>query len=519
VKRLAAAALFALTGAAEADVVSEKPDSVVVAVYHEGTVDTRQLMEGTGGWDAFGFIVETRTVDLPAGPSVVRFRDVASTIVPESIHIDGLPGQTERDFDYDLLSPGTLLAHSVGREVHLVRTDTKTGKETDQTAIVRSAADGAVLDIGGKIEALDCSGTHERLVFDDVPEGLIDKPTLSVRAIAPAAGRYTIRLSYIAMKMNWSADYVARVEGETLSLTGWITLANFSDTGFRDTPAEVIGGSPHTTGSDHEVAPQVGARTHQCWPLDVDWIERPISSPLAVVSQQEMVETVVVAASRRPEKLSSSPLTADVRDFGDYKLYTMPVRTDVAAKQTKQVAFLDQHQVKFEKVYAFTVPVYWPNGEDMEVQPVTVRYRVQNKEADGLGKPMPGGTVSVIDTDERGAPVFVGQASIDDTPVGLPVTVNTGEAFDVQVKPRLVATETTGTGRNKRSHITIEVAITNGKPAPVRFELSQELEGGEIRIPKEDFPHVLEEGVARWKLTLAPGEHTIMHYELDGPDD
>src|SRR6202008_1670908 len=159
------------------------------------------------------FVVETRTVDLPAGPSTVQFRGVASTIVPDSAQIAGLPkGGLEGDLDYDLLSPGSLLEHSVGKQVHLVRTDPKTGKESVETAVVRAASGGAILDAGGKFEALHCGGPPERLVFDEIPQGLTGTPTLSVRTSVPEAGRYTIRLAYIAMRMNWSADYVARVD-------------------------------------------------------------------------------------------------------------------------------------------------------------------------------------------------------------------------------------------------------------------------------------------------------------------
>src|SRR5580698_3873096 len=67
VKRLAAAILaFALTLAltsARADVVSERPDGVSVALYHGGTDSS---LEYLSIWSSsyFGFVTETRVVDL-----------------------------------------------------------------------------------------------------------------------------------------------------------------------------------------------------------------------------------------------------------------------------------------------------------------------------------------------------------------------------------------------------------------------------------------------------------------------
>ncbi len=65
---------------------------------------------------------------------------------------------------------------------------------------MRGAPDGAMLEINGKLEALGCSGLPERLVFDSIPDGLTDTPTLSVRTDAPRAGRYAVARSAISRR-------------------------------------------------------------------------------------------------------------------------------------------------------------------------------------------------------------------------------------------------------------------------------------------------------------------------------
>ena len=152
------AALLLSAGGAWADTVSPAADAVTVTIYHTDGLQTSDLLHPEQNpWvldQGLALITETRQIDLPAGPSEIRFRGVASTMVPQTATIDGLPaGALERNFDYDLLSPGSLLAKSIGRTVHLIRTDPKTGRFTDVTAIVRTGPDGAMLEVGGKLEA------------------------------------------------------------------------------------------------------------------------------------------------------------------------------------------------------------------------------------------------------------------------------------------------------------------------------------------------------------------------------
>src|SRR5579872_6358253 len=174
--------LGVLAGPARAAVVSPRPDSVSLAIYHQGTVDTADLAQ-SGEYAArsqgLALVTESRGIDLPAGPVEIQFRGVAATMVPATADVSGLPGAVkDRNFDFDLLSPGALIAKSIGANVHLVRTDPKTGVETDEPATLASGPGGVVLKFADHVEALGCSGEPERLVFDAVPATLFDTPTL-----------------------------------------------------------------------------------------------------------------------------------------------------------------------------------------------------------------------------------------------------------------------------------------------------------------------------------------------------
>ncbi len=504
--------------------ISERPNKVTVTIYQPETRNTVDIANPSDAAyhrrEGIAFITESRSVDLPAGPIEIEFRGVMSTIVPQTVEIDGLPaGVLERNFDYDLLSPGSLLAKSIGQTVRLERTDPKTGKRSEESAVVRTAPAGIMLEIGGKLEALHCSGLPERLIFEKVPDGLRDTPTLSVRAVMPRAGHYTMTLSYIATGLFWSADYNAHIrpDGRSLDLNGWITLTNLSDSNYKHVPVEFVAGRVFATGSDEPVTPQTPSLNNGCWPTDINWatIRRvmdkfsglppppPPPPPPALASADADVETVVVTGARVP----------DPRQLGDYKLYRLPEPTDFASHQSKQVQFLEQTKVPFERIYTYAVEPYGEASEDVAA---TVMLRLHNDKADGLGKPLPNGTVSVMES-AGGNPVLAGQHDIRDTPSGLPVEIETGRAVDVRVVLRQTNSRSEGSGRNRITRKSYEIAIENDKRIPIRFELTQPVLDG-ARILEEDRSHTIKPNGMIWNFAMAPHERQVMHYTIELTD-
>jgi len=514
---LAALLLLAASGAAQtaiaSAIVSERPDRIAVTLYHEGVVHTAELMESASRGDGLAMVSETRGVDLPDGDSVIQFRGVAATMVPETADIAGFPDEIrERNFDDGLLSPATLLEKSVGETVHLVRT--KTGKVTDEAATVLTGPNGAILKIGSRYEALGCSGLPERLVFDRIPEGLLDQPTLSVRVHAAKAGHYTLLLRYIATGMNWSADYVARVnpDGRTLDLSGWITLANISETGFSQASLDVIAGHVQTTGNDQPHEAEERAVQNACWPTQINWARlRDLASLMASRSQ------VMGFAAPTPvtEQVAVSGSRIEARDLGDLKQYPLPEATDVAAKQSKQVQFLDQMAVPFERIYA-----YRPDEGAMEqpdaVLPATILLRLHNTEKEGLGKPLPAGQIATMVASRTDEPLLAEQGDMRDTAVGLPLEIRAGQTGQVLAQPRVVRATRAGSGDRQRAIREMEVTLTNQKPGPVTVEW-REVRSEGATVPDENRAHGTRDGDFLWTVKLNPGERSMLRYTLDIP--
>lgn len=524
-----AAAFAALAGPvwAQVEVVSPGSERTAVVIYRDRPVDTAQLLERSNqSWErldqeGLALIVETRTIDLPAGEAVIRLRGVATGIVPQTATLDGLPAQViERNTDFDLLSPGSLLQRSVGEVVRVVRTNPATGEQVEKAAVVRSGPMGTVLEIDGRLEALNCSGLTDRILFDRVPEGLSDQPVLSIRTRAETAGRHTVTLAYLATGLQWSADYVARLnpDGRSLALTGWITLANFGGTGFADAPVQVVAGNLNRDEDTAPVEPTEVARTPNCWPMDTTTgapeeivvtgyrAGRGVVavSPVVQMSEESEMDDVVVTGSRVRVRLG---------ELGDYKIYTLPEPTDVNARQTKQVQFLEQADVRFTRTYAVTIEA----GEDSEPGRPLLMLRLRNDEDGGLGLPLPGGGISLFET-QVGQTLFTGQARFEDKGVGLPVELLFGEAMDLTVEQETVELEGLGrAGGYDRMRASLAVTVRNDKPQPVEIEITPG-EAGErgFRIVRSSARSVIAPGgYPVWRLRIPAGGSQVLTYTIE----
>jgi len=496
-------ALLILPGAAGAQVavVSDAPQAVAVTIYRDGPVETTRLQYAQPQ-EGLALITETRRLDLPAGRSVVKFRGVAERIIPQTATLEGLKAQVlERNADYDLLSPAALMLKSVGRTVRIVRTDPATGRTTERPALVRAAGDGIVLEIDGKLEALGCSGLPERIVFDDVPPGLAADPTFSMVVESETGGPQDVRLSYLATGLSWSADYVATLaaDGRSADLFGWITLANMSGTRFGDAPTQVVAGDLSRDDETRPIeAPWVSA-PRACWasapPPELlnDMAPFPAPPPMAVQRRAAVEEIVVTAMARQS-------------DLGDYKLYSLPEATSIAARQIKQVAFLHQPKVAVQRVYAFDY-----DGSDEPDTSPRILLRLDNRTAEGLGKPLPAGSVAVMERTADGGAILAGEDRLKrDLAVGLKGDLEIGTAIDVTVEPRIVEEKDVGDHERR----TVEVEVLNRKPHPVSLEYRHRMDerGRLVAGPR---PQEASAGNLLWRLDLPAGGRKLLRYTVE----
>lgn len=422
-------------------VVSSALANVAITVY-------RAPNRGGGGinpgWpQGFAFITETRKVTLPAGVSVLRFEGVAEGLLPETAVLSGLPdGVIEKNRDARLLSPAGLVDAYLKRSVTLRRTNIKTGRTTEQEAVIQAGPNGGVLlQTANGYEALGCSGLPERMLYSRVPKDLSAKPTLSVLVESKTARTVTVQLFYLAEGFDWAANYVADrgADGKTLGLTGWITVANGGVTSFPNAQLNVIAGRLNKMYSPPLPRSAPGPLVLKCWPMDITSTHPLWELPPVIAFEDyaaDAAEAVVVTARRRtPAAMAMAPPPPPPapppppEDLGDLKFYRIPFRVDVSAKGQKQVALLASDKVAVEQLYAGTA---YQNYNNQPV-PLTMRLRVQNRESDGLGFALPAGMATVFET-IGGRRLLVGEAKIGDKAKDERVDYDIGASPAVQMQ-------------------------------------------------------------------------------------
>lgn len=454
---------LALPSAAAAQqlVTSAGPDSVAVTVYRDPDGSGAMNLGWLGG---FALVTETRRVSLPAGESELRFEGVAGGLVPQSAVVDGLgEGVIEKNRDAKLMSPGTLLASSLGRRVQLRRTSRATGKVVEQEAVIRAAEDGVVVQTDQGVEALRCTGINETLLPNDVPPDLAAKPTLSVRVRADRSVEATVRLSYLTTDFDWRAHYVATLapDSRTLSLFAWLTLANGDETGFRDAETMAVAGRLNWEGVER-LQPEIRPINLNCWPQqrtheipssgdDIMVHMRappPPPPPPPMPERGGDVENIVVTGSR---------VMAQREALGDLKLYRIPIPVTVASQSQKQVALIEQPAAQVRTLYRWRTSFTHTN-ESGSAQQVL---QLDNRKAAGLGLPLPAGSLSLF-TMRDGRPFLLGEGRMTDRAEGEKVEVELDEAPGVRIVQRPVE-------RDDDGHET-ELVVTNDNPHGIRFE-------------------------------------------------
>ena len=461
--------------------VSPRADQTALVLYRFRPLDTSRALEDMRNGDGrlrdqgLAMIVETRTVDVPVGEGIIRFEGLASGIVPETAVLEGLPGGVlEQNAAFEVLTPGGLLQHSVGDVIQVVRVDRQTGAETTVPAIVRSGAQGTVLEIDGRLEPLSCQGLTQRLIFDRIPEELGETPTLSVRTRSATAGRHVVRLAYLTFGLSWSADYVARLapDGRTMDIDGWITLMNQGGNSYADVPVQMVAGNLNLDYETDAVEPVAAIETPDCWPMDTTTsgaaplrlqVRAPVADYLATLpalsnsTLETQIDEVVVTGSR---------IIAPLAELGDYKIYSLPERTDLNARQAKQIRFFDQSGVSFARTYSARLDM-----DEVDPPSIHLLLRLNNTAEDGLGVPMPGGGISLMEAQD-GVTLLTGQASFLDRGEGTPLDLAFGEAMDIGIDYELRDGREWTRGEVSTRRVTVEATLTNDKAWPVEIEIA-----------------------------------------------
>lgn len=427
-------------------------------------------------------VKDVRKINLKRGAVSLAFRDVSARMRPEtallrSVSAPGSLNVIEQNFDFDLLTPQKLLEKYVGKTVNVVRTHPTTGAESSEVAEVLAANDGVVLKMGNRIE----TGLPGRIVYNDVPANLRDRPTLVMSLNNTSSAAQDVELSYLTGGLAWKADYVVELNAteEKLDMSGWVTLTNTSGASYRNAKLQLVAG-------------------------DVNQVR----------------ERVTVTGSR-VLAMAAAPVAkaADMQEESlfEYHLYTLNRPTTIAENQTKQVALLSASGVPVRKEFLLRGSDYYYQGAYGDLgqkMKVGVFIEFDNKESAQLGMPLPKGVIRVYKKDSNGNAQFIGEDNVDHTPKNEKVRLKLGDAFDVTADKKQTDFKKIA-GTSKYNYIlesAYEITLKNAKKEAVTVTV-QEPMPGDWQILSSSHPHVKASSKAAvWKITVpAEGSSSLVY--------
>ncbi len=420
-------------------------------------------------------VSEVRRLRLPDGPVQLWFQDVAASIMPETVAIKGLSGASfsvlEQNYEYDLLSPQKLLEKYLNHEVVLVRYRKEKDTTVEERIVARllSTNNGTVWRVEDRIIV---NPPHAYLEFPELPENLYSRPTL-VWLLDARSGDARVETSYLTGDITWQADYVFTLSADDSQgdLLGWVTIDNRSGAHYENASLKLIAGDVRTVG------------------------------PEALRVERSMARVVAEDTGFRE------------KEFFEYHLYTLQRPTTLNDRQQKQIELMRAPGFGVEKEFILKGQHWYYRREqsgDTKLK-VAVAVRLENSVENGLGMPLPKGTVRVYKNDDDGSAQFIGEDRIDHTPKNEEIVLTLGNAFDVaasrkQIDYRIV--------RNCVQESAYEISLRNHKQDPVVVRVIEPV-GGDWKILSHTHPYEKKDAfTVEFPVPVEPDAESILTYRV-----
>ena len=444
----------------------------------ESRVEGRRDVSVTVYNNDLGLVREIREIKLPGGETHLRYRGVPSRIDPTSVSVSVLKGLSgfellEQNYEFDLMSPMKLMEKYVGKQVELAVTHSGTGEESILMATLLSVNEGPVFRIGNKIHL----GHPGRVVVPEIPGNLIAQPTL-VWLLDGKRGGGEIEVTYLTGGFSWKADYVALLgnDDEEMDMTGWVTLTNTSGASYDEAKLKLVAGDVHR----------------------VRRIERP-----------RMRTDVQYEAAALKTGFEEEP-------FFEYHLYSLPRRTTIKDRQTKQLELLKVPGVRIEKEYVLAAIRHKDFRKPGYVKPdkehPSVVLRFENSERNNLGVPLPAGIFRFYKEDSEGMLQLVGEDRIDHTAKSETVSLEAGKAFDLTAER--VITDYNIIKKNKEWEYRCTVRLRNAKESSAAVKVF-DLIHGEWDVMESTHEPVKESSTSLYfTVPVEPGGEAVLEYRI-----
>lgn len=440
-------------------------------------------------------VKDIRPADLQSGANEVVFDGVASQIQAETAVIYGNGVDvSEQNYSYNLMSYDNFIDHSLDRKVTAIRINPTTGENIYEEAVLIGSANGKpILELSYGIDA----NYPGRIIFNDVPAGMSNQPTLTAKLNAEKSGNRNLHLAYLTNGLSWKTDYVANVRSpKSLDLTGWVTISNNSGIDYQQAKIQLVAG-------------------------DVN-IVRPMMTRGVAKGMHMMAMATNSMADSMEKSVNIAP-----ESINSYELYTLPNMTTIKDKQTKQIALIEKNDVKYEREFNLQAPIYFYNvngNAEFEKLHPQITYVIKNITDSNLGISLPAGTVRFYENDKSGNLQFIGSNNIRNTTKEDTLRINLGEAFNVSVSGKIKQVQEKELNRKPSNQCfnvktlktyEVEITINNAEDTENKIVISQDFPP-EYKIGRETVKGTAKNATLRqWEIKAKPNSKTKLEYSVD----
>jgi len=469
----------------------------------------------------FAVVRERLPLDLKAGVNSVTFSGATMHLEPDSVVLrDPAGGVTlrvlEQNYRAETISQGLLLSIYEGRELDFLVRDQNAKEYTVRGKVIRSGytpnfggaqryghqflerqqwmggGDGMgqpIIEVDGKLR-FSLPGEP---IFPALADDSILKPQLAWTLASDKPARIEAELGYISGGMTWEASYIliAPEKGDTLGITGWVTVDNQSGKAFEEATIKLMAGE----------------------------VSKLPADPGPVTKGRAMVASLAMDAM--------GPQVTE-KTFDEFHLYSLARPVTLRNRETKQVEFLRSARVAARTLYIYdgadTAQFRGWNAQMIRQQPeygtqsnprVWVLREFRNSEDNGLGVPLPRGRTRFYRQDGAdGRLEFTGENTIEHTPKNEQVRIYTGDAFDLVGERK--RTDFVLNERQDQMEEAFEIRVRNRKAEAVEVRVVEHLYRGvnwNILDPSHPFEKTDAQGV-EFRIPVPADGETVVRYRV-----
>ena len=436
-------------------------------------------------------VKDMRPADLKSGINEIIFDGVARDIQAETAIIYGNDIRVnEQNYSYNLMSYENFINQSIGKNVRTVQFNPERGENVyDDAQLIGYANGKPILRFSYGIE----SNFPGRVVFDEVPTGMSDKPTLEAKLDVKSSGNKNLYLAYLTSGLSWKTDYVANIKSDSkLDLTGWVTISNNSGIDYERAKIQLVAGDINIERSE---------------------ISRPRMTKMMMASNM-IVDSEAMSFGIQPENINS------------YELYTLPNIVTVKDHQNKQIALIERNDVTYKKEFQLHSPLYFGNtgNNDFENRHPSIIYVIDNTAKSNLGISLPSGIIRFYENDKNSNLQFIGSNHIGNTAKEDTLRLNLGDAFNISVSGKITIAEDKELSRKPENNCAViktlksyeaEISVNNSEDIKNSVVIEQSFPN-DYKITKENIKSESKNASTRqWIIDVNKNSKKTLNFSVD----